>query len=402
MRKNNNTYVVKGVRFLSLFVFMIAAIAACLPVPLPLGKGELRGAILDPQGRVHMLYGNSEGLWYGITSGPSLIKSELVPTEWSYYRNALALDNAGDPHMISVDSEGHLIHVWKESGEWQTEIVDTSQSHLYYYAGSSIAIDDSGDMHISYPTYDFYPDIEIHYGVRHEGVWTLEPVEVVDGSYLHLALTQITLTPDQNPVIASAIGGFVEGCNSIMVHVAQRTMGGIWDTEEIFFQEAAYESYGMRLKDMSFIISASGKKAVGFSFTEGWRGGSGLDFYVMEDSGSGWEYRFWGGGWCSTAECTIDCQAHDIAYDPNETLYSLFTKEELTGTYPDWTILKTISMARFTDGGWEEKTIWNASLWGVMEGFPHLLLEDFPRVRIVYDDGHYSQNLFLMDFILLW
>jgi len=79
---------------------------------------------------------------------------EMVDTvgKWVGRYNALCIDSEGNPY-ISYEGEASLKHATKRNGQWYIEKIDTMIADPFFaLAGyTSIAVDEMGYVHISYP-----------------------------------------------------------------------------------------------------------------------------------------------------------------------------------------------------------------------------------------------------------
>jgi hypothetical protein len=92
----------------------------------------------------------------------------------------------------------------------------------------------------------------------------------------------------------------------------------------------------------------------------------------------------------------LDCQAGDIAFDPGGRLHAMFTRERFDGPPPYSPVEQSISLARRTDSGWVEETLWDNSLYGVpaeYEYLPQMHFTSASQASILYNNG---QTLMLL------
>ena len=401
--------------------------SACIPVPIPIYPArQPLGTALDSQGRMHVLYHDGSGYRHGIIQG-FLISSEVVDSDvecdsaFPGYEGRMAfdVDPAGNPHLACPTSEG-LAHIWKEAGSWNSEMVDFFENSSLM-TRSSLAIDTTGAIHIGYPVMVMeQTEMEIRYAVKRNGAWTLEVADSRDTSDLGgwwwypgavpFPIAEISLTPDGNPVIASTnggnpwyYGGAWEALNKDgVVRVAERTPEGTWDAEEIFYEEEYDDmSFGINVYDLSLAISPSGEKAVAFILGEsmGVRRGSYNAYYIMKDDGSGWEVALFSAQDCGFGrDCLWDYSSQDIDYDAANRLHVFFSREHWEDIY-QLSKYTTCSLARHTESGWQETTVWDPTLWPYTWGeidspsCPFLHMGGSPDVRVVYSDSGQMQYM---------
>lgn len=401
-------------RGLIVFLVLVAGpvLSGCLPLPIVDSQGVLKGSALDPSGRIHVVTDGYNGIHYGVIDtiwmNPELVTSEgTLGDSYGYPfgagRDVLALDPSGNPHVLYYSNSGagpfslygELTHAWKESGGWASEVIGTlDHCGVDFLSHPAIAVDSSGDIHVSYVDMDCEaPAIVVRYARKHEGTWMEEVIEtVVDlgGASIPVLVCRIGLGPDQEPVVAIGLGGAdMEGLGSYnVIHVAQPMEGGGWVVEEIFECPGAACSVadGGGIKDLSLAVGPSGEKAVAFRVIGYEWGRMYLDYKVMVDEGSGWVTDFVCYDSCDD-HAFCDCQAQDIAYDPAGRLYSMFTRVWLESPYPDILINQSIVLAHRTDTGWPEETLWDNTIYDVPIDYsysPELLFTSASQAKIVY------------------
>ena len=386
----------------------------CLPLPILDANGVVRGTALDPSNRMHVVIENEGGIQYGVVNGlwlnPEPVTAAGTLGEGGYPvgagRGVLAVDPAGRPHVLFYSNGatglpalyGDLVHSWKESGAWESEVIGTVED-CWASAQPSIAIDDSGDVHVTYSNMDCDSgDIEIRYAKKQAGLWGEEVIDTVVGLSLWMypvLISRIALGPDQEPVIAAGIGGwnFEPHCSDAAVRVLQPAEGGGWEVEEIFLfvDPCEYQSESAKLPDLSLAVGPSGEKAVGFIIQTSFWSYVSLSYWIMVHTGSDWiEDRLcsqFGGEFGDP----LDCQAQDIAFDPAGRLHAMFTRERFHGP-PDYSpvVDQSISLARRTETGWDEETLWDNTLYGVAaeyEYLPQLLFTSASQAKILYNNG---------------
>ena len=205
-------------------------------------------------------------------------------------------------------------------------------------------------------------------------------------------MPQIRLRADQTPVIAYAIGSVNLGMGTwngfLSLRVAQKATGGGWEIGEVFLTHPTYpEESGVDLYDMSFSMSPSGEMAVGFTYEMisgdpyAWY----RYYHIMVNAGDGWQELFSNVSYAGSGN--QDFKGQDIAHDSQGNLYALFTREDL-GAPPDYSYEESIRLARWTGTGWDEKTLWDNSLYGARMGtpyYPALLMSSASVANIAYN-----------------
>ena len=134
---------------------------------------------------------------------------------------SIALDSSGNPHISYYDStNGNLKYAYKTaSGSWITETVDSAGNVGQY---TSIALDSSGNPHISY--YDSTNrDLKYAYKTA-SGSWVTESVDSTGSVGMH---TSIALDSSGNPHIS-----YYDGTNGDLKY-AYKTASGSWVTETV-------------------------------------------------------------------------------------------------------------------------------------------------------------------------
>lgn len=396
----------------------------CMPLPILDAHGVVRGTALDPSNRMHVLIENNEGIQYGVVNGlwlnPAPVTASGTLGETYGYpggagRGGLAMDPAGRPHVLFYSNGstgwpsylyGDLVHSWKESAVWESEVIGAvGDCALPPSAQPAIAVDGAGDVHVAFANMDCDSgDVEIRYAKKQEGLWSEEVVETVAGLYLGLypvLLSRIALGPGGEPVIATGLGGWnlEPHCSDAVIRVAQPAEGGGWETEEIFthVDPCEYRPLSGELHDLSLALGPAGGKAVGLVFqTSQWTSVS-TSYSVLVYSGIDWvaDPQPLCSGW-NEVGFPLDCQAGDIAFDPAGRLHAMFTRERFEGSPGYSPVEQSLSMARRTETGWVEETIWDNSLYGVAAEYeypPNLLFTSASLAKILYNNG---QTLMLM------
>lgn len=401
-------------------------LSACFP--LSVGEGSLKGAVLDQGDQIRVVFQDAEGIKYGIVNVTDMA-SELVSSDgtlgdsqvaedYGYLgsRGVLAMDPQGRPHVLYYSSDSlSLIHACKQAGAWEAETIATmNDCPIMSWSWPSIAIDDSGDLHVSYANSDctsgpccpYETHYEIHYANRHEGIWSDEVVVTDSLTYTNIGFpifaSRIALGLDQNPVIAvgATFAALEMSCSDASISVAERMEGGGWQVDEIFTYHDPCDPYewpdSFQIKDLSLAVGPSGDKAVGFVSNSRGKAASVWDYSIMIDNGTGWTGEFICGGWCDDyyPPCAADGKAQDIAFSHAGQLHAMFTRE--WSEYASYQVEQSISLASRTDTGWVEETLWDNTLYPAELAYgshPHLLMPQFSAARILYNSGQRLMSL---------
>ncbi|MBD3399562.1 MAG: T9SS type A sorting domain-containing protein [Candidatus Coatesbacteria bacterium] len=138
--------------------------------------------------------GSNGDLKYAVWNGTSW-QIETVDADYSVGRySSLALDSSGNPHISYYDaSNGDLKYAVWNGTSWQIETLD---SNGYVGKYTSLALDSSGNPHISY--YDYTND-DLKYAVWNGTSWQIETVDADSsvGRY-----SSLKVDPSGNPHIS--------------------------------------------------------------------------------------------------------------------------------------------------------------------------------------------------------
>jgi len=140
---------------------------------------------LDSNGYPHFTYSVESSVEYASWNGSNW-HSEFVDSNNPIFDDRgltfLALDSRDKPHIsywrapeIGSGGSGSLMYAYQTGSAWKTEIVDNNGTD---YGAGPIALDSSGNPHISYPS--FHPSDPMHYrnvkyATRQESPTTQEP-----------------------------------------------------------------------------------------------------------------------------------------------------------------------------------------------------------------------------------
>jgi len=187
------SYAASGSRLMVYMAYLSGAAWTIVPVETASGTSDLSSIAVDSGGTPHVVYRNSEKVWYGRWNGTGWDKSEVGSGHpfgqaiclgpggnpniayWDYWANALkfarkngsswdvetvesigslggycnmALDKSGRPHISYQDyTKGQLKHAAWNGSSWVISVVDTGAN---VGETNSIALDADGNPHISY------------------------------------------------------------------------------------------------------------------------------------------------------------------------------------------------------------------------------------------------------------
>ncbi len=177
------------------------------------------------------------GIEYAVYDGNTWTV-ELIPSGSIEYANAtsLALDSQGDPHITYFDHVGRTLkHATRSGGVWTIETVDSMEAGQF----SSLAIDGSDNLHISY-----YQNIQDSTGIVkyafHDGsAWTLSLVDSLHYVYRGFDgarnMTSIKLNSANQPHISYS--------DEKILKLAIQN-GANWDIETILDETATSVIFG--------------------------------------------------------------------------------------------------------------------------------------------------------------
>ncbi|NOZ69307.1 MAG: choice-of-anchor D domain-containing protein [Deferribacteres bacterium] len=147
--------------------------------------GEHHSIAVDSSDKVHIAYDYYLYLKYATNASGSWV-TEIVDSDGRVGEsNSIAVDSSDNVHISYGDYTSYpyyqLKYATNASGSWVTEIVDDS-AVLSIFSRTSIAVDSSDNVHISYvhdspiPTYIF-PKFYLRYATNASGSWVTETVD---------------------------------------------------------------------------------------------------------------------------------------------------------------------------------------------------------------------------------
>ena len=112
--------------------------------------------------------------------------------------NSLALDSSGNPHISYYDATNNDLKYASWNGaSWNIQIVDSAENVGY---ANSLALDSSGNPHISYMRYD--ANSNLHYLEYAHWTGSAWSIETVDSAGWDGLCTSIAVDSSGNPHIS--------------------------------------------------------------------------------------------------------------------------------------------------------------------------------------------------------
>jgi hypothetical protein len=130
----------------------------------------------DSTNQVHLCYSDFYQIKYTTNISGSWVTQGVGPllASWGQFSCDISLDAADDVHISYTDpSNDQLMYATNESGAWTTQVIDATG----IAAGSSIAIDSAGNIHISY--HDHHADKNLLYASNSTGSWASQILDSV-------------------------------------------------------------------------------------------------------------------------------------------------------------------------------------------------------------------------------
>lgn len=135
---------------------------------------------LDPSGNVHISYGSDKGLKY-TTNASGSWSTKILDKSGS--PTCIAIDTTGKVHIAYNGSGQKVIYATNASGSWGTTTVGYDYTPYTTNSYCSIAVDKSGNPHISYPRYPWYNEYYddywkfIAYATNITGSWVVTDID---------------------------------------------------------------------------------------------------------------------------------------------------------------------------------------------------------------------------------
>lgn len=313
-----------------MFAFFPIKVGAEIPFTLEsIGAENVGGysyvsLALDKTGSPRLAFNTGGGfphrLMYAEKIGKAWAIEMADPTQQLVLFTSLALDSSGDPHISYQGSSGGLLYATRSGGVWAVETADRIGNTGYH---TSLAIDSQDNPHISYCRFTDDEDNEVEdlfYATKFDGLWIQEVVDQAASAY-----TSLELDASGNPCIsyATAHGDEGDGSSDVGTVKFARKEGGIWTKEVVARADGAYTSLA---------IDSNGNPHISYAF----RDADNVDhvMYALK-SGDVWTTEIVGG---FGVETSIDLDAKNqpwISYRDGtaSSILKLATKQ-----YGIWTI----------------------------------------------------------------
>ncbi len=169
--------------------------------------GAYTSIALDASGNPHISYYSSSpwvyggDLKYARWNGSAWVNIVIDSLEVGGGSTSIALDSSGNPHISYYDAaNGDLKYAeWVRGPKgfwfWNIQTVDSS-GYVYY---TSLALDSSGNPHISYTNYTNPGDVDLKYAKWTGSTWS---IQTVDSGYMGYDDTSLALDSSGNPHIS--------------------------------------------------------------------------------------------------------------------------------------------------------------------------------------------------------
>lgn len=210
--------------------------------------GNAPSLALDSQGRPHVAFQDvAAGVTYAVRDEATWTYEPVGVDEGN---PALRLDSQDRPHLAMglASPNSDLLHAAREVAGWSVEAADTSGDVGH---GPSLALDGSGEPHISY--YDATAHA-LRYAFRADGEWTVETVATPGGDWCPNSLA---LAPGGQPFIA------FQDVNAHDLRFARRE-AGVWTSELV-------DSAGFVGDYCSLAVDDQGRPHIGYYDTSNYR-----------------------------------------------------------------------------------------------------------------------------------
>lgn len=226
---------------------------------------------IDSAGDAHVVYSDNDNvLVYATNESGAWVTAEIDTGGHVAWSPEIAAEGSGDTaaRVCYFDwTDSALVYATRESGAWATTVIAPSSQGEESGRGCAIAVDSQGYEHISYIRY------VARYTTNASGLWADWDEDFVDATAFAQFDTVLALDPDDAPWVAYYLptsGGDVFD----EVRVAQRA-GGAWDSSMV-------EVVGSQSLGLSLAVDSTG--VPWFSY---WNH-TDADLRIAHDPGDGW------------------------------------------------------------------------------------------------------------------
>ena len=305
----------------------------CADCPRQFAESTDRMLRLDSQGDPHLAYGRDH-LYYTWSTGTQWHTEIADPAAFVGHAAALALDQAGNPHISYHDSlNGTLKYAYRSANGWQRIALFAAT-----LSPTSIAVDSEGYAHISYSA---APDGDLHHAYQDAAGWH---TELVDGSPGVCESSSLALDANDNPHIS-----YCDNQSGDLRYAVWD--GAAWQTTSVDTQVSA--------SDTSLAIDDDGRPHI--SYADDW------PIFDLKYATLDWT------GWHTT---TVDTQI-------NVGLFNAIALDGSGAAHISYWADNTLRHASLEPGGWVTATVDAAGQTGVHTS---IALDFSGSARIAYYD----------------
>ena len=226
---------------------------------------------IESNGTLHACFSRSDLVsncdgWYAVNNGAGWVV-EYIPIQ-GLRPHAIALTDDGIPYITGYDEyNGDMYFIRKDAAqEWIFNPIELDTGYLNYLHGdySDLAIDSSGQVHVSY----FHElEADLKYAVGFDNTWTIETVDGDDGRYRGYH-NRMILDSNDEPYIAYGAGS---------IDIAHKT-GGIWEFETGIIP--SWIDSTSILLDSENHLHVAGNNAYAFEDDRGWS----IEYFDMDQA----------------------------------------------------------------------------------------------------------------------
>ncbi|MDP6562685.1 MAG: putative Ig domain-containing protein, partial [Candidatus Thalassarchaeum sp.] len=315
---------------------------------------------LDSEGNQHIAYYNSSdsSLMYAMHDGVSWQIEEVDDSGTTGRYMSIAIDSNDLPHISYVHdtSLDEVRYAHYNGTEWSIETVDTP-----YYAGdTSIALDSSGNAHISYAVYNSSgSSYNLRYSYHNGAEWVYEDIKDYRDSWYSWSATGYSSQIKLNSTDAPHIVFFDDYYDDVYISI--RT-GGTWSSTSVDDYGGYYTTNGER--GASLAIDSSD--------------GLHVAFYDMSGRDLHYAYRANGDDtWTETEN--IDTSSSYMATSLSIAVDSSDRPHIAYHDRSSW----DLEYARFDGSSWMKSTLDQTNNVG---RYPSIAIDQYDQVNIAYEN----------------